>query len=184
MYSTQEIITIYLNREMKLRQRVADGEERQQKGGRKRCLAEVNISQLQEEAHQRDLHKNSFTNASLRERIDELRGDEAIASGGNAASVKPISTRTLQRVAGVVAPKIVDAPQIQNSRRLEALKDTYSPVTHVATVHKLLDVSAENPNGTMKPCYMYNMDAVQQNLMCKTTMKTMDDQRSNAEKHS
>lgn len=120
-------------------------------------MTDVNIAQLREEAHQRDLHKNSFTNAFFPDRIDDLRRHDTIESGRNAASVLRISLRTLQRAACKVAPKIVNAPQIQNSRRLDALKDAYSPVAHVAVL-KLLDVSSENPNGTMEPCYLFNME--------------------------
>eukprot|EP01039_Chlorochromonas_danica_P006873 gene6873-7597_t len=60
---------------------------------------------LQEEAHHKDLSKNSFSLQSLEFRIQELRQEEAIKQGSNVASVKPISKRTLARLARQVTPK-------------------------------------------------------------------------------
>eukprot|EP01039_Chlorochromonas_danica_P002069 gene2069-2257_t len=73
---------------------------------------------LQEEAHHKDLTKNSFTSQTLELQIQKLRQEEAIEHGSNAASVKPVSKRTLARLALQVTPKLVRNAQTQNVRRL------------------------------------------------------------------
>eukprot|EP00981_Chlorochromonas_danica_P003308 scaffold643_cov165-Ochromonas_danica.AAC.1 len=118
--------------ERKKRKREEDGEEPIQKTGRKPSLNNQNRMRLQEEAHHKDLSKNSFSLQSLEFRIQELRQEEAIKQGSNVASVKPISKRTLARLARQVTPKSVRIAQTQNARRLQALTDAFSPITHVA----------------------------------------------------
>eukprot|EP01039_Chlorochromonas_danica_P000404 gene404-437_t len=80
---------------------------------------------LQEEAHHKDLTKNSFTSQTLELQIQKLRQEEAIEHGSNAASVKPVSKRTLARLAlqlfGHILPmptRLVDGRPINHLRSL------------------------------------------------------------------
>eukprot|EP00981_Chlorochromonas_danica_P003362 scaffold644_cov168-Ochromonas_danica.AAC.54 len=120
--------------ERKKRKREECGEEPIQKAGRKPSINNQNKMRLQEEAHHKDLTKDSFTSQTLGLQIQKLRQEEAIEHGSNAASVKPVSKRTLARLALQVTPKLVRNAQTQNVRRLQALTDAFSPVTHVTVI--------------------------------------------------
>lgn len=107
-------------RERVKRKREEDGEERVRKVGRIAALSPQGIQLLHEEAHTRDLCKNSFNNDTLRQRIHEVHQLEAIQQGSKAASVRQVSSATFFRIAKEVAPKVVCVAQTQNTRRLEA----------------------------------------------------------------